>query len=147
MTSSPKTLELDRKARKKFGQAAITNGVVELDARSKIARRFRDICSAIYADQGGETNCSEVRLQLTRRFSAACCLAEEMEAKMAVGEKIPIDDHAALSSTLVRIAHRIGVDRRSRVINTPTLRDYLDDQTSDDETATVIEDEEAANET
>jgi hypothetical protein len=120
MATNP-TTTIDYKIRKKLGRSAITNAVVELDARSKIARRFRDICSAILSDQGGVEICSEARLQLTRRFSAACCLAEEMEAKMAKGEKIRIDEHAQLSSTLVKIAKQIGIGRRSRNV-TPRLR-------------------------
>lgn len=138
MATNP-TTTTDYKIRKKLGRSAITNAVVELDARSKIARRFRDICSQIYSDQSGEENCAEVRLQLIRRFSAACCLAEEMEAKMAKGEKIRIDEHAQLSSTLVKIANKIGVDRRSKNI-TPSLKDYLN-QVAEDDSTTIEQDD------
>jgi hypothetical protein len=131
----------DYKIKKAFGRSAITNAVVELDARSKVARRFRDICSAIYADQGGEENCAEVRLQLIRRFSAACCMVEDLEARMANGEKITINDHAALSNTLVKVASRIGIDRRSRNV-TPTLRDYLN-QVAEDDPPTIEQVEDA----
>ena len=116
------SIPLDLKIRKSFGRSAITNGVVELDARSKIAKRFKDICSAILQDQGGVENCSEVRLQLVRRFSAAAVMAENLEAKMAKGESIRTDVHSQLTNALVKVASRIGVDRRSRNI-TPTLRD------------------------
>ncbi len=47
-----------------------------------------------------------------------------MEAKLANGEEINIVEHAQLASTLVRIAQRIGIDRRSKVIGS-TLSDYL----------------------
>jgi hypothetical protein len=135
MANKPNT-SLDYAVRKSFGRSAITNGTVELDARSKIARRFRDICSAIYSDQGGEEHASEMRLQLIRRFSAACCMVEAMEARMAAGEKIRIDEHALLSNTLVKIAARIGIDRRSRNV-TPTLRDYLDQVAEDEPTSSI----------
>ena len=52
----------------------------DVDGRSGIARRFRDIASAILVDQGGEAQCSESRKQLVRRFAAAAVLAEQMEA-------------------------------------------------------------------
>jgi hypothetical protein len=39
-----------------------------------------------------------------------------MEARLANRHSINITDHALLSSTLVRLAQRIGIDRRSRNI-------------------------------
>lgn len=135
------SIPIDLKIRKTFGRSAITNGVTKLDARSKIAKRFSNICSALLQDQGGVDNCSEARLQLIRRFSAACVMAENMEAKMANGETIRTDVHAQLTSSLVKVANKIGVDRRSRNI-TPTLRDYLDDDppsSSVNDTEDVVE--------
>jgi hypothetical protein len=95
-----------------------------IDGRSIIARRYRDITSAITMDQAGAGECSESRLQLIRRFAAACCMAEEMEAKLVRGEQIDITEHALLCSTLVRISSRIGIDRRMKHV-TPSLSDYL----------------------
>jgi hypothetical protein len=86
----------------------------DVDGRSAVARRYRDITSAILVDQGGADLCSESRLQLIRRFAAAAVLAEQLEARLANGEQIDITEHAALSSTLVRLASRIGIDRVSR---------------------------------
>src|SRR5271170_578037 len=60
-------------------RSRIPNGsktLPDVDGRSTIARRYRDISSAIVADQGGIDACSESRLQLIRRFAAAC-LAEQ----------------------------------------------------------------------
>jgi hypothetical protein len=70
---------------------------------------------------------SEARQQLIRRFAAASVLAEEMEARLANGAQIDINEHATLSSTLVRLASRIGIDRIARNI-TPTLNEYLQQQ-------------------
>ena len=67
----------------------MTNGAVllpDVDGRSAMARRFKDISSAILADQGGAEQCSETRLQLVRRFAAAAVLAEQMESHLANGE-------------------------------------------------------------
>jgi hypothetical protein len=98
--------------------------------RSAMARRFKDIISAILVDQGGVDRCSESRKQLIRRFAAAAVIAEQMEAKLAKGEQINISEHAQLASTLVRIAQRIGINRRAKDI-TPALPDYLDAAESD----------------
>ena len=89
----------DDKARK----SRITNGkdlLPNIDGRSVIARRYRDIVSAILADQGGADRCSESRQQLIRRFAAAAVLAEQLEGRLANGEQIDIAEHATLSSTL-----------------------------------------------
>jgi hypothetical protein len=108
-------------------RSRITNGrdlLPDIDGRGAIARRFRDIVSAILVDQGGVDQCSESRKQLVRRFAAAAVIAEQMEAKLARGEQINIAEHATLSSTLIRLAQRIGIDRRTKNI-TLTLADYL----------------------
>jgi hypothetical protein len=116
---------VDRKA---VARSRVTNGAGMLpntDGRSAVVRRFRDITSAILNDQ--PEHCSEARLQLVRRFAAAACLAELMEARLANGEQIDIAEHAHLSSTLCRLAQRIGIDRRAKNI-TPSLSEYLTPQ-------------------
>ena len=117
-------------ARKPEAKSRVSNGVDVLpnvDGRGLVARRYRDIAAAIAADQGGVDHISETRLQLIRRFAAAAVLAEAAEARLANGEQINIGEHALLSSTLVRIAQRIGIFRRSRNI-VPDLRDYLENK-------------------
>jgi hypothetical protein len=96
-----------------------------IDGRSAMARRYRDIAGQIITDMGGLDRCSETRLQLIRRFSAAAVIAEQLEARLANGEHIDITEHAQLSSTLVRIAQRIGIDRRMRKV-VPSLGEYLE---------------------
>jgi hypothetical protein len=105
----------------------VTNGadiLPGIDGRSLLARRYRDIAGAVLADQAGARQCSEARLQLIRRFAAACVLAEQLEARLTNGHAIDVGEHAALSSTLVRLAARIGIDRMPKDV-TPSLSDYL----------------------
>jgi hypothetical protein len=94
-----------------------------VDGRSLIARRYRDISSALASDHPDH---GEVMGQLIRRFSACAVLAEQLEARLARGEKINITEHALLCSTLTRLASRIGIgiDRTARDIS-PTLNDIL----------------------
>src|SRR6516164_4079775 len=95
-------------------RSRISNGkelLPGIDGRSIVARRYRDISSAILVDQGGADRCSEARQQLVRRFAAAAVLAEQLEARLANGEDISIAEHALLCSTLVRVARQIGVGR------------------------------------
>jgi hypothetical protein len=96
-----------------------------IDNRSLVARRYRDIMSAIVLDQGGLDMCSATLLELIRRFSATAVLAERLEAKLACGEVINSAEHALLSSTLCRLAHRIGIKRIPRDVGGVTLGDLL----------------------
>ena len=114
--------------RKSHARSRVSNGrdlLPDVDGRSIVARRYRDISSAIAVDQGGVDRLSETRLQLIRRFSAAAVLAEQMESALVRGEEIDVERHALLCSTLTRLAQRIGIDRRARTI-VPDLKDYLE---------------------
>jgi hypothetical protein len=112
----------------KNSRSRITNGAGTLlpgvDGNSALYRRFKDICKQIIADQAGLSECSEARLQLIRRFAASAVLAEELEGALVRGESIDIIKHSLLCSTLTRLAQRIGIDRRSRLVGS-TLSDYL----------------------
>jgi hypothetical protein len=119
--------------RKKHGHSRIGNGrdiLPDVDGRSIIARRYREISSAIFVDQGGLDQCSESRQQLIRRFAAVSCLAEQLESKLANGAAIDVSEHALLCSTLTRLAQRIGIDRVAKTI--PTLDQYLASLPKDD---------------
>jgi hypothetical protein len=120
--------------RKPEARSRVSNGravLPDVDGRSLIARRFRDICSAMSIDQGGQDRLSEARVQLIRRFSAAAVLAEQLEAKLANGEEIDIAQHALLCSSLVRLSARIGIDRRAKKV-VPTLDQYMLESTDGD---------------
>ena len=113
--------------RKSHGRSRVSNGhdvLPDVDGRSVIARRYRDIARAILVDQGGVEQCSESRQQLVRRFAAAAVLAEQMESKLARGDEIDVQQHALLCSSLVRLAQRIGIERVARDV-TPSLGDLL----------------------
>src|SRR3954466_10050013 len=95
-------------------RSRISNGqeiLPGVDQRLAIARRYRDLVAQIAIDQGGADRCSETRMQLIRRFASGAVLAEELEARLARGEPVNIAEHALLSSTLVRLAHRIGLEQ------------------------------------
>ena len=109
------------------GRSIITNGhrvLPTADGRLKVTRRFRDIAGQLIRDAGGPGQCSEMRLQLIRRFAAAACIAEQIEDKLCSGIEIPIEQHALCVSSLVRIARQIGVDRFPRTL-VPSLDQYL----------------------
>jgi hypothetical protein len=109
-------------------RSRVTNGkelLPDIDGRSARARRFKDITAALVVDQGGADRLTEARFQLVRRFAAAAVIAEQLESHLANGEEIDVQQHALLCSSLVRLAQRIGINRRAKDI-TPALPDYLD---------------------
>jgi hypothetical protein len=117
---------------KAHGRNKLTNGkdlLPDVDGRSILYKRFKDIARLVAADQGGLDALSEARVQLVRRFAATCVMAEQIEANMCNGLEIDINQHTALSSTLVRLGARIGIDRRAKHI-TPNLTDYLELQSA-----------------
>ena len=74
---------------------------------------------------GGIDRCSEIKLGLLRRLAAATVQAELLEARMVNGEQIDVGTLCTLASTTVRIASRVGLERRAKNV-TPTVKDYLE---------------------
>jgi hypothetical protein len=94
------------------------------DHRVAAARRYQDLVALAVADQGGLEGMSEARLQLIRRFAALSVQAEAMETRLANGETLDISEYACLTSTLVRVIQRLGINRNSKLVVVP-LRDYV----------------------
>jgi hypothetical protein len=120
-------------SRKASGRSGLSNRAELLpgiDGRSTTARRFRDLVSDMIADAGGREMVSECKLQLIRRFSASCCLAERLEAVMASGRDIDASRHCVLANTSARLAGLIGHDRIPK--DSMTLDAYIRPRSSAD---------------
>jgi exonuclease I len=63
-------------------------------------------------------------------------MAEQLEAKLASGNNINIVEHSMLTNAIVKVAARIGIDRRARNV-TPSLKDYLNQAIEDDPTSSI----------
>lgn len=112
-------ISAEQAASKPQGRSRVTNGadlLPGIDGRSAVARRYRDILAALASDQGGADRMSEARAQLCRRFAALAVQAEALESRLANGEPVELAEHALIASTLVRLAARIGLDRRARSV-------------------------------
>jgi hypothetical protein len=109
-------------------RSRVTNGrdwLMGVDQRSSIARRYRDLMAEAIADAGGVSECSQARLQLIRRLAALSVQLEQLEAKLADGADIDIAEYTSLTSTLVRVVSRLGINRVSRDITPPSVQEYL----------------------
>ena len=103
--------------RKPPARSRVSNGrdwLAGVDQRSSIARRYRDLMAEAIADSGGLSECSQARLQLIRRLAALSVQLEALEAKLADGAEIDITEYTALTSTLVRVVSRLGINRVAR---------------------------------
>ncbi len=101
--------------------------MVAADGSFVVFRRYREIITAVAADQGGADRLSEAQLQLIRRFAGTAVLAEQMDARLVRGEEIDITEYALMCNTLVRLAQTIGLNRIPRDLS-PTLAEYLRSQ-------------------
>lgn len=77
------------------------------DSESQIAQRYLAVLANMCSDAGGLDRCTEVRLQLIRRFSALAVHAELMDSKFIAGKDVDVLRYAVISSTLCR--SRIGM--------------------------------------
>jgi hypothetical protein len=114
--------------RKPTARSRVSNGkdwLANVDQRSSIARRYRDLMAEAIADSGGVDECSQARLQLIRRLAALSVQLEQLEAKLADGADIDIAEYTSLTSTLVRVVSRLGINRVPRDVTPPSVAEYL----------------------
>ena len=103
-------------------RSRISNGqeiLPGVDQRLAIARRYRDLVAQIAIDQGGADGCSEVRMQLIRRFASGAVLAEALEARLVKGEQVDIANMLCSARPWFGLVNRVAKEL------TPSLGDYL----------------------
>jgi hypothetical protein len=94
------------------------------DSESPIAQRYLAVLANMCSDAGGLDRCTEVRLQLIRRFSALAVHAELMDSKFIAGKDVDVLRYAVIASCLCRIASRIGMKRAAKQV--PYLSEYME---------------------
>jgi hypothetical protein len=90
-----------------------------IDGRTKPARAFRQLMLDLVSDSGGAEHCSAVRRQLIARFAGACVLAQEIERRVALGERVDIGEYAVLAGVANRLGQRLGLSRRMKEVVEP----------------------------
>jgi hypothetical protein len=97
----------------------------QVDGRTKARRKFDAIVAGIASDLGGEDRLSTVARHLVEAFAGAALHVGDLNARLLLGEKIDVTEHAQVISTLVRIATRIGIHRLARDVSPPRVDEYL----------------------
>jgi hypothetical protein len=74
--------------------------------------RNRPDCAS---DLGG--NLTAVERALVEGFVGATIVLQALNTKLALGQEIDLSEHPAVCSSMVRIAAKIGLSRRSRIVS------------------------------
>jgi hypothetical protein len=83
-----------------------------LDGRTKAAQVFDRLVGAIEVDLGGRSALSTIERALIEGFAGSCVVLGHLNAKLALGEDIEVSEHAQAVSAMVRVAGRLGLQRR-----------------------------------
>src|SRR5262249_38992809 len=96
------------------------NKAGQVDGRSALARRYRDLVNGYVADLGGIEMVSAVKLGLVRQLAAVTLQAEQLAARAVTGEPV---DLSKLASTAIRLSSPLGLERQARDVT--NLQSYL----------------------
>jgi hypothetical protein len=87
----------------------------DLDGRTFAAKAFDKLYSDIASDLGGDL--TAVERALVEGFVGATIVLNALNTKLALGQAIDLAEHASVCSSMVRIASKIGLSRRSRIVS------------------------------
>jgi hypothetical protein len=93
------------------------------DKRSKEVRRALSRMRQVVLDLGGESELSQVQIDLLERYAWACHWLEKIEDIVIRGGKVPPDQWYALVNVQTRIAQLLGLERKARRL--PTISEYM----------------------
>ena len=96
--------------------------LANVDGRSMMARRFREITAGIESDLGGDL--TEAQRHIIARAATLACWCEERETELAQGQEFDASQYATVSNAMRRLLSDLGLERRARDV-TPDLRDYI----------------------
>jgi len=114
------------KARRRAHRRALPQLLVraDLDGRSNAAKAFDRLARAIEIDLGGRDQLSAIALTLIEAYVGAAIVLADLNTRLALGQPIDHAQHAQAVSAMVRVAAKLGLQRRSRDV-TPSLAEYL----------------------
>lgn len=121
MSADRKPVERQKsKQRSRVGNGSVV--LANIDNRSPIARRIKELLADYVAHLGGEP--SEVQRTICKRAAALVVWAESAESKMANGEELDIASYTTATNTLHRYLSSLGMHRAMRDV-TPSLKAYV----------------------
>ena len=99
----------------------------EIDHRSNAAKLFDNMVSAIAADLGGRDQLTAMELALVEAFAGESVTLNNLNTRLLLGEKINLSEQALAVSAMVRVASRLGLQRRAKDVGSkpPTAEEYF----------------------
>jgi hypothetical protein len=110
-----------------------------LDGRTRARRLYNQLISGIEADLGGRDQLSTIELALVQAFAGVSIHTANLNAHLLRGDSIDLTEHAAAVGAMVRIATRLGLQRRPRDV-TPLPGNYLADLARANSPSSLVED-------
>jgi hypothetical protein len=95
----------------------------QLDGRTNAAKVFDRLCADIEADLGGRDQLSTIEATLIEAYAGAAVTLNHLNTRLALGLEIDLSQHAQAVSAMVRVASRLGLQRRAKTVE--SLQDYL----------------------
>jgi len=109
------------------GRSRVSNGSAtfldEVDGRSILARRYRDILRQLVSDIGGDP--SEAQSIIAKRSATIAVWCELAEARLAKGEDLNIVEFTTATNALRRLLFDLGIKRVPRDITPPSVASYI----------------------
>jgi hypothetical protein len=96
----------------------------QLDGRTNAAKEFDRLCAAIEVDLGGHDQLSAIEVALVEAFAGAAVTLQHLNAQLALGQPIDLSQHAQCVGAMVRVAARLGLQRRMKDVG-PSLGEIL----------------------
>jgi len=97
----------------------------QLDGRTNAAKEFDQLVVDIENDLGGRNQLSTIKRALVEAFAGAALPLSHLNATLALGEALDLSAHSQAVIAMVRIASRLGLQRRARDVSEMTLAQYL----------------------
>jgi hypothetical protein len=96
----------------------------QLDGRTNAAKAFDQLVTDIEIDLGGHDQLSAIEVALIEAFAGAAVTLQHLNTQLALGQEIDLSQHAQAVSAMVRVAAKLGLRRRARVVGS-TLGEIL----------------------
>jgi hypothetical protein len=96
----------------------------QLDGRANAAKFFDQLATNIENDLGGHDQLSAIERSLVEAFCGAAVTLQNLNTRLALGEAIDVSQHSQCVGAMVRVASRLGLQRRAVDVG-PGLGDLL----------------------
>jgi hypothetical protein len=96
----------------------------QLDGRTNAAKAFDRLVADIESDLGGSDRLSTIERSLIEGFAGAAVTLQHLNTQLALGQEIDLSQHAQAVSAMVRVASRLGLQRRMKDVGLPDPLTY-----------------------